>query len=239
MEKVNLSPRSLPKSIVKVTDQGSVECSIPQWKYTLDQFLVLVSAPLWGAVYLLCAIWIKLLSPGPVFFRQERVGYRQECFLIYKFRTMHEGTDTVVHEHYVQQLIQQGGAMQKLDHHDTRIIRGGTFLRASGLDELPQLLNVIRGEMSLVGPRPCTPKELQDYPENYKKRFTGLPGMTGNWQVNGKNETSFARMIALDILYFRKASIWLDLRIIMRTVPTIVKQIGHLRLNSQRPINEK
>ncbi len=218
---------SFARNPVNHTIKRSTDYLIPQWKRGFDLSLVLMTAPLWGAVYVICAIWIKAISRGPIFFKQERVGHRQKRFSIYKFRTMHEGADTAVHEDYVQQLIRQGGSMRKLDHNDTRIIRGGKFLRATGLDELPQLLNVIRGEMSLVGPRPCMPKELQDYPENYKKRFVGLPGMTGHWQVNGKNETSFARMIALDIVYFRKASIGLDVRIIMRTVPVILNQLLH------------
>lgn len=197
------------------------------FKRILDIFFILLSAPVWAPIFIVCTIWIKLVSPGSIFFLQERIGYRQKPFLMYKFRTMHEGTCTAVHEEHVSKLIKSGEKMKKLDDSDKRVIFGGKIVRALGIDELPQFINVIRGEMSIVGPRPCTPKEFEEYPKNFKKRLNGLPGITGKWQVNGKNMTTFQRMVALDILYLRKASLSLDLFIILRTIPSIISQLKH------------
>ena len=196
------------------------------WKRGLDLSLVALSAPFWMPLFGIFSIWIKSVSKGPVFFRQNRIGYRQKPFEIFKFRTMHTGADTSGHQKYVANLIEGGAEMKKLDGNDPRLIPGAKLIRSTGLDELPQIFNVIRGEMSLVGPRPCTPEELAVYPENCKKRLNGLPGMTGSWQVNGKNLTTFKRMIALDILYLKKSSLFLDLGIILYTLPAMLEQMG-------------
>ena len=197
-------------------------------KRILDLSAVLVTSPLWLTGILIGAVWIKLVSRGSVFFRQERVGLAGEKFVIFKFRTMKEGAGTAVHEHHFEQLIQSNKPMQKLDGVDSRLIRGGRLMRATGLDELPQIFNVIIGNMSLVGPRPCTPSELEKYKRPFMRRFGGLPGITGSWQVNGKNETTFRRMIALDVLYLRNVSVRQDLWIMARTAPTLLKQIREL-----------
>jgi lipopolysaccharide/colanic/teichoic acid biosynthesis glycosyltransferase len=116
--------------------------------------------------------------------------------------------------------------MEKLDdRNDPRVIRFGNLLRKTGLDELPQLFNVLRGEMSLVGPRPCLPYEAQNYQRWNFRRFDALPGITGLWQVNGKNRTTFKEMIRLDINYIEKASLWLDLKILFKTIPAIIDQV--------------
>jgi lipopolysaccharide/colanic/teichoic acid biosynthesis glycosyltransferase len=138
---------------------------------------------------------------------------------------MKANADTRVHENYLSELIKGDAPMTKLDDVDPRLIFGGKLLRATGLDELPQLINVMRGEMSLVGPRPCTIAELQKYQPSFRKRFYGLPGLTGSWQVNGKNKTTFRKMIALDIRYVQSASVWQDLIIMLRTFPTIGGQL--------------
>ena len=182
-------------------------------------------------MFTLVAIWIKLVSKGSVFFSQERIGCGVKSFTICKFRTMKEGADTKVHEQYLQKLIDSKSAMTKLDAADPRLIPGGKLIRAAGLDELAQLINVIRGEMSLVGPRPCTRAELEKYQPPFMRRFAGLPGITGNWQVNGKNATTFRRMIALDVVYLRHASLRGDLVILLRTFPTVLGQVGMLWKN--------
>ena len=203
--------------------------AIPRWKRPLDGLVILLSLPLWLPAALLCGLWIGLVSKGGVLYSQERIGYSGKQFTIFKFRTMRKGADTAVHAQYLQELIGSGRPMIKLDGHDPRLIRGGKFLRATGLDELPQLLNVLRGEMSLVGPRPCTPSELNEYKPGHWKRFNGLPGITGSWQVNGKNKTTFRRMLALDICYLRHQSIAADLAVMIRTLPVILREVGELR----------
>ena len=119
--------------------------------------------------------------------------------------------------------------MTKMDNRgDSRIIPFGKILRSSGLDELPQLINVLQGEMSLVGPRPCLPYEAQQYQDWQRERFNGVPGLTGLWQVSGKNRTTFTRMIELDVEYTRRKSLWLDLWIIAMTIPALLIQMWDL-----------
>jgi exopolysaccharide production protein ExoY len=200
--------------------------SIPRWKRGLDLTCVLVSAPVWLPLMVILTIWIKLVSRGPVFFIQERVGYRGNRFFILKFRSMKAGVATKVHEQYFQELMRSGRPMAKLDSlGDSRLISLGALIRASGLDELPQIINVLRGEMSLVGPRPCTPVEFAGYELWQRERFNAVPGLTGNWQVNGKNHTTFEQMVRLDIAYTRQMSLWFDIRIMLRTPTAIFKQM--------------
>ena len=126
--------------------------------------------------------------------------------------------------------------MAKLDARgDARIIPFGLLLRSSGLDELPQLINVLRGEMSMVGPRPCLPYECDDYLPWQRERFNTLPGLTGLWQVSGKNRTTFAEMMQLDITYTRKKTLWLDLAIIVKTIPAILGQVLSSRKKKKTP----
>jgi lipopolysaccharide/colanic/teichoic acid biosynthesis glycosyltransferase len=199
---------------------------VPCWKTVLDLTCILLSMPLWLPVVLLLALWIKLASPGPVFFRQERVGHGGKRFMILKFRTMKVNVETQTHERHLEQLIQADVPMTKLDAAgDPRIIPGGRILRATGLDELPQLFNVLRGEMSLVGPRPCTPHEFKSYQVWQRARVNARPGLTGYWQVNGKNRTTFTEMIRLDIFYTKNLSLWLDLTIIFKTLPALITQV--------------
>jgi exopolysaccharide production protein ExoY len=200
--------------------------TVPSWKTILDLTCILLSIPLWLPLALFLALWIKLASPGPVFFRQERVGHRGKRFMILKFRTMKVNVETRTHERHLEQLIKADAPMTKLDAAgDPRIIPGGRFLRATGLDELPQLFNVLRGEMSLVGPRPCTPHEFKSYKVWQRERVNAQPGLTGFWQVNGKNRTTFTEMIKLDIFYTKKMSLWLDLTIMLKTLPALITQV--------------
>jgi lipopolysaccharide/colanic/teichoic acid biosynthesis glycosyltransferase len=144
---------------------------------------------------------------------------------------MEVNVETRSHEQYLQHLISADCAMTKLDvSGDPRIICGGRLLRALGLDELPQLLNVLRKEMSLVGPRPCTPLEFQWYKTSQQERLNAMPGLTGYWQVNGKNKTTFQQMIEMDIYYSRNASFWLDLFILVKTPLAIIGQVLEARL---------
>ena len=173
----------------------------------------------------LLAILVKAVSRGPVVFKQERVGYGGEPFTCFKFRSMKVDATTKIHEEYLKLLIQSNAPMTKLDESgDSRLIPLGRFIRSAGMDELPQLLNVIRGEMSLVGPRPCTPHEFSSARRLLSKRLAAPPGLTGYWQVNGKNRTTFRRMVAMDILYAKNMSVPLDLKILLQTFPALVSQ---------------
>jgi lipopolysaccharide/colanic/teichoic acid biosynthesis glycosyltransferase len=175
---------------------------------------------------LFIALLIRSVSTGPVLFRQERVGYLGRRFMCFKFRTMFVDADTTTHQGHLHQLMNSNTPMQKMDSKgDPRIIPFGLLLRASGLDELPQLINVLRGEMSLVGPRPCLPYEYDKYLPWQKKRFGTVPGLTGLWQVSGKNKTTFVEMIQLDIKYAKNKSLWWDLKIILMTIPALIIQM--------------
>ncbi len=196
----------------------------PTWKRALDLTLILVSLPIWLPIMVLLMLFIKVASPGPAFYRQERIGARRKRFLLYKFRSMKVNSDTSSHEDYFERLMRTDAPMAKLDAADDRIIPGGRFLRATGLDELPQLFNVIRGEMSLVGPRPCTVPEFARYQPWQRERANALPGLTGYWQVNGKNRTTFNQMIEMDIFYARHSSLGLDLSILSKTLPAVWRQ---------------
>ena len=198
----------------------------PRWKRVLDLACIAFALPCWLPLMLLVGLGIKLLSPGPAFFRQERVGYQGRRFLCLKFRSMKVNAETQMHEHYLEELMQADCPMTKLDASgDPRLIPFGRILRATGLDELPQILNVLRGEMSLVGPRPCTSKEFESYGLCQRERFNAPPGLTGYWQVNGKNQTTFSEMIAMDIHYARNMSPRMDLWIMLRTVPAIAREV--------------
>src|SRR6266404_3405854 len=199
---------------------------LPAWKRGLDLLLIVLSAPLWLPIMTLIAIWVGITSPGPIFYRQPRIGFRGRRFMIVKFRTMKVNADTTTHERYLEHLMVADCPMIKLDEQgDPRLIAGGKILRAMGLDELPQIFNVLTGEMSLIGPRPCTVREFERFSPPHRERVNAYPGLTGWWQVNGKNRTTFSEMIEMDIFYSRNISLSLDLRILVRTFPAIANQV--------------
>lgn len=207
----------------------------PRWKRWLDMTAIVLTAPAWVPLMLAVAVLIKCVSRGPVFFRQERVGFRGGRFTMLKFRTMEVNADTAIHQEHFESLVRSGRRLCKLDSEgDPRLIPCGEFLRAAGLDELPQLLNVLRGEMSLVGPRPCTPHEASLYAEWHKKRFAALPGLTGMWQVCGKNRTTFNQMISLDIYYATGMRLSMDLKIMLRTALPLFQQVKGLLSHRRR-----
>src|SRR5438445_5312731 len=199
---------------------------VPGWKAPFDVACILLALPLWLPLMLLLMLITRIASPGPVFYRQKRVGLGGRHFFIWKFRTMKLSAETQTHERYFQELMRSDCPMTKLDAHgDPRLAPFGRILRASGLDELPQIFNVLCGEMSLVGPRPCLPNEFAGYEPWQRERMNGLPGLTGYWQVNGKNKTTFNEMIAMDLFYLKNMSIFLDLKIILKTCSVIAEQL--------------
>jgi lipopolysaccharide/colanic/teichoic acid biosynthesis glycosyltransferase len=208
--------------------------SKPSWKVALDITCILLALPIWLPLMIVLMLVTRIASPGRIFYRQERVGLGGRHFSIWKFRTMQVTAETQTHEDYVRELIAVDRPMTKLDAYgDPRVAPLGHFLRASGLDELPQIFNVLSGEMSLVGPRPCTPNEFAHYQPWQRARVNGLPGLTGYWQVNGKNKTTFNEMIMMDLFYLENTSISLDLKIMLKTGAVIVRQL----LESQRGHN--
>jgi exopolysaccharide production protein ExoY len=204
---------------------------VPLWKRVLDIACIVIAMPVLLPVMLLLALFVKVASPlGPVLYLNERVGYRGRRFICFKFRTMKVNADSEVHRQHLADLMRSDAPMVKIDAKgDPRLIRFGSILRATGLDELPQLLNVLGGQMSLVGPRPCLPYEYDNYLPSQKKRFNTLPGLTGLWQVSGKNKTTFSEMIAFDIEYLQRRSPWLDLKIMIMTLPTLLGQVMETR----------
>jgi len=150
------------------------------------------------------------------------------------------GADNGVHKNYLQELIHSETPMTKMDSRgDTRLIPLGAWLRSTGLDELPQLVNVLRGEMSMVGPRPCIPYESENYLPWQRERFDTLPGLTGLWQVCGKNKTTFNEMINLDIAYARNKSLRLDIKIILKTIPALIAQVRETRASRKTQLLNK
>jgi lipopolysaccharide/colanic/teichoic acid biosynthesis glycosyltransferase len=196
---------------------------LPAWKRGLDLTGATIGLMVLSPIMVLIAAFIKISSPGPVFFKHRRFGYRGKPFYVWKFRSMHVDVDPSRHQQHVLEKVQGNSELAKLDN-PTELIPLGKWLRCSGIDELPQLINVIRGEMSLVGPRPDVIPENQ-YEDWQKVRFEVLPGMTGLWQISGKNSTTFQEMNQLDVQYVQKRSLWLDLKIILFTVPAILKLV--------------
>jgi lipopolysaccharide/colanic/teichoic acid biosynthesis glycosyltransferase len=183
-------------------------------------------------VMLVIAVAIRIESPGGALFRQRRLGRSLEPFTLTKFRTMRQGVSQEVHREFVVGLIAgespqaATGAPQFKLSRDARVTRVGRLLRRTSLDELPQLWNVIRGDMSLVGPRPPIPYEVEHYPSHWFARFAVKPGLTGLWQVSGRSELPLEEMIKLDVEYVQRRSLWLNIRILVRTVPAVLSLRG-------------
>jgi exopolysaccharide biosynthesis polyprenyl glycosylphosphotransferase len=172
------------------------------------------------------ALIIKIDSRGPVFYKQERVGRNGRRFYMFKFRTMVAEADALLDQLAAEnEVAEDGGRLFKI-RDDPRITRVGRFLRRSSLDELPQVFNVYRGEMSLVGPRPPLPREVQNYEIHHFCRLKGMPGITGLWQVSGRSELSFEEMVRLDQYYLENWSLALDLSILVKTVSVVLRRKG-------------
>jgi lipopolysaccharide/colanic/teichoic acid biosynthesis glycosyltransferase len=191
----------------------------------LSSLMLVVISPL-----LLLLWWlVRSTSAGPALFRQERVGRDMRPFLVLKLRTMYVGNNDQAHRTYVTNMLSaeeeapaRNGALFKLVG-DPRVTPLGTWLRRTSMDELPQLINVLRGEMSLVGPRPVLPWEARLFGEIYRPRFTVKPGITGLWQVSGRSRLSMRTALELDVEYARHRSLVLDLSILARTVPALFR----------------
>ena len=205
-------------------------------KRAIDVLGSLLALILLSPLMLMIALAVKASSPGPVIFKQTRLGMKGVRFSFYKFRSMYSNVDDQIHRQYVSNLIE--GHLDKIDQgdgkrpffkikSDSRVTKLGRMLRKLSLDELPQLFNVLKGEMSLVGPRPPIPYEIEKYEPWHLRRILEVkPGMTGLWQVNGRSRTSFEEMVRLDLRYIRNWSLWLDLKILLKTVREVLHPKG-------------
>jgi lipopolysaccharide/colanic/teichoic acid biosynthesis glycosyltransferase len=207
----------------KIHHGPSSKSRLQMLKRTVDvlgsSLLLLLSFPLLAVLALL----VKLTSEGPVLFRQQRVGRYGRLFTFYKFRTMRADNDPAIHREFVKKMIESGGPDASNDRvykivADPRVTSVGRVLRKLSLDELPQFFNIIRGDMSLVGPRPPVPYEFDSYRPWHKRRLLEIkPGLTGLWQVQGRSRTTFDEMVRMDLRYARSQSLWLDLKIMAQT----------------------
>jgi exopolysaccharide biosynthesis polyprenyl glycosylphosphotransferase len=204
-------------------------------KRASDIVIAITALILTSPVWLIVSLLIKRDSPGPVFFRQERVGMDGRVFLCLKFRTMYVDADHELHRDVYQKNIVGHKSANAGDESepvfgkvrdDPRITAVGQWLRRSSLDELPQLINVLRGEMSVVGPRPPIPYEVEEYDLSHRKRLDMKPGITGLWQVSGRSRLTFEEMVRVDLYYIENWSIWLDLKILLLTVPAVLRGDG-------------
>lgn len=211
---------------------GTVSRGSPRLWRVVDVVGALVGLVILAPVFLIAAVAVKLDSPGPVLFRQRRIGFGRRTFTVNKFRTMHSDAASAPHRDYITSLI--NGDVDSSRHEsglyklvaDARVTRVGRVLRRWSLDELPQLWNVLRGDMSLIGPRPAIPYELDHYEPAWYGRFSVKPGMTGLWQVSGRNELGFRDMVRLDLVYAETWSIRLNLRILRKTIFTVLRGRG-------------
>jgi lipopolysaccharide/colanic/teichoic acid biosynthesis glycosyltransferase len=201
-----------------------------RWLDILFTFLIL---PFFFLVMALVAVLIRIDSKGPIFYRQKRVGQDGVTFELFKFRSMYVQNDEALHREAVLRYLKGSelnahgapGTLYKLVD-DPRVTRVGRFLRKTSIDELPQFLNVLRGEMSLVGPRPPIPYEVEHYSTRDRLRLSGKPGLTGRWQVYGRSRVPFPTMVEMDIAYLQKQSIVEDLKLIALTVPVMISGRG-------------
>lgn len=192
-------------------------------KRPVDVLASLLGLVLLSPLFAILAIAIKLDSPGPVFFKQKRVGQSGREFWFYKFRSMVQ--DAEAQKSKLMHLNELEGPVFKISD-DPRVTAIGRFLRRTSIDELPQLINVLRGDMSLVGPRPPLPNEVEKYEGWQRQRLDVVPGITCLWQISGRNHIGFTEWMRLDIEYIRKQSLTLDVKILARTLPAVVSRKG-------------
>jgi lipopolysaccharide/colanic/teichoic acid biosynthesis glycosyltransferase len=194
------------------SELGSVTYAI---KGVLDRILALIILAVLAIPMLVTALLIKVTSPGPVFVKQTRVGRFGRPFAFYKFRSMHK--DAELRRDALEEANEHDAPTVFKMRRDPRVTTVGRFLRRTSMDELPNLFNVIRGDMSLIGPRPPLPREVAHYEPRHMKRLAAMPGMTGLWQVRGRSEIPFEDMVEIDLEYIERWSLWLDLYIVLKT----------------------
>jgi lipopolysaccharide/colanic/teichoic acid biosynthesis glycosyltransferase len=200
-------------------------------KRSIDVMAALLVIVIGFPFYLAVALLIKLTSRGPVFYSQLRIGEHGEVFTLHKFRTMRQGADDSIHREFARSFIEGRMSNSSLDEkapsvykltNDPRVTSVGNFLRKTSLDELPQFINILKGEMTIVGPRPPLQYELEYYEEWHKLRLEVKPGLTGLWQVSGRSSVPFNEMVKLDLYYIEHWTLLLDFKIMLRTIPVML-----------------
>jgi lipopolysaccharide/colanic/teichoic acid biosynthesis glycosyltransferase len=217
-----MAVESAPIQIIRI------QAGYSRIKRMVDITFTLLLSPILLLVGAIVALAIRLDSPGPIFYRQKRVGQNGEEFEMLKFRSMYTDSSDTLHRQAVEQYL-SGGLINGDDNerpnkliNDPRITKFGKFIRKTSIDELPQFWNVLRGDMSLVGPRPPLDYEVQQYSARDWLRLSGKPGLTGPWQVNGRSIVSFQEMVEMDIRYLQNQSLWQDCKFIVLTIPVMI-----------------
>jgi lipopolysaccharide/colanic/teichoic acid biosynthesis glycosyltransferase len=218
-------------SIQTTTAQQAIQIRInyQRLKRLLDVVFTLLVLPLLCIVMVIVAVLIRLDSPGPIFFRQRRIGQNGVEFDLYKFRSMYINSDDTLHRRSIEQFMADQPLNDGSTPHllykrikDPRVTRVGRFIRKTSIDEIPQFFNVLRGEMSLVGPRPPLPYEVEKYTPKDHLRLSGKPGLTGPWQVYARCQVPFSIMVEMDIAYLQEQSLWQDIKLIFLTIPVMI-----------------
>lgn len=193
-------------------------------KRIVDVILSFIGLIVLSPAFLFLSIVIKLDSKGPVFFAHKRIGKNGNTIKIYKFRTMHENAEAMI-ENFTEEQMKEYKENYKLKE-DPRITRIGKILRKTSLDELPQILNILKGELSIIGPRPVVESELDKYGPNKSKFLSVKPGLTGYWQANGRSSTTYEERMDMELYYIENRSLWLDIKLFFKTIISVIKREG-------------
>ena len=210
-----------------LVESWSARAPTPRLSRAMDLIIAMVALLMFGPLMMMTAIAVAAERRGPILFMHTRIGRYGQRFKVYKFRSMHVDSDHILAAHLADDPV--AAAEWKRDHklrRDPRITGLGRFLRKSSLDELPQLFNVLRGEMSIVGPRPIVEAEVTRYGRFFNAYCAVTPGITGVWQVSGRNDVTYRRRVAMDALYARRKCLSLDIRLILATIPAVINRTG-------------
>lgn len=219
MDNINTSNQQ-----IEITYQKTDKIAYKFVKRLIDIILSLVAIVILSPVFLIVALIIRFDSKGKVVFGHERIGKNMKKIKVYKFRSMYENSAEIF-ENFTDEQKKEYYINFKLDN-DPRITRVGGFLRKTSLDELPQLFNILKGDMSIVGPRPIVEKEISKYGEYIETVFSVLPGLTGYWQANGRSDTTYEERVQMDMYYIKNRSLSLDIKIILKTFISVIKKKG-------------
>lgn len=219
MDNINTSNQQ-----VEITYKATDKVAYNIVKRLADVVISLIAIILLSPIFMIVAIVIRLDSNGKIIFGHQRIGKNMKSFKIYKFRTMYENSEEIFNS-FTEEQKKEYYINFKLDN-DPRITKVGDFLRRTSLDELPQLINIIKGDMSIVGPRPIVNKEIEKYGEYAETVFSVLPGLTGYWQANGRSDTTYEERVQLDMHYIKNRSLTMDIKIILKTFVSVIKKEG-------------